>query len=307
MRIGTQAFFQGASDTVARWQKELGAMTEALSSGKRISRPSDDPLGMTIVARSHTQLAAGQARERVFEMGQRTLRAAEGALGTVGDELRTVINAALRVLQPGSTGAALQAAASEIRSATETILTAGNAKAGDRYLFGGYQDRAVAFEKVAGVVQYNGDSGQLSVPIGSNRTCPISVSGQDLFNYDGGSGRAVPQVDADVFTLLEDLASALEAEDIDGARVLVDNVRILHQHTLESRAYLGASERRLQMNVDAIADSEIRLHEVLAEEESLDIAQVISEYAVSETSYQAMLNVLSRLMALPTIFDLTRY
>lgn len=307
MRIGTGAFYDSVSSTVARLQRELGDLSVMMSSGKKVRRPSDDPLASTIIAHAHIELSAAQARGRVLSGGIRTARAADAAMGEIAGGLRSALDTAMRVLQPGRTPEDLQSSAAEVRSSIQAILTAANARHGDRYLFGGYRDRQMPFEEGAAGVGYLGDSGQLTVPVSAGRTCDITVPGDRLFNYVNDEGeRAVIGVDGDVFSVLTDLAEAVESNDIERVRILLDETRLLHSHVMQMRGSAGASEVRMQANLHALQDTELRCYEILAQEESMDVAQAVSEYIALETSYQAVLGVLSRIIAMPTVFDLTR-
>ena len=149
MRIGTGAFYDSISTTVARMQRELGDMSVALSTSRKVRKPSDDPLASTLIARAYIELNSAQSRQRVLAQGISTTRAADAAMGEVARGLRTVLDTAMRVLQPGRTPADRQAAAAEIRASAEAILSAANARSGDRYLFGGYQDRRMPFQEGA--------------------------------------------------------------------------------------------------------------------------------------------------------------
>jgi flagellar hook-associated protein 3 FlgL len=308
MRIGTQSFYRSATQTVQRLQREMGRVTDALSSGKRLQRPSDDPVAAAIIARTYTDLAATQARQELLQGGIRMCREVDAALGQITDSLFDVAEEAARALQPTAQNSTARAtSAAVIRSLAQTILSAANAKSGERYLFAGYQDRQAPFEETPGGALYHGDSNQPTIPLGNGRTCPFSVAGDALLNYvDKDGKRAVPGVDADVFSVLENLATAIEAGDTKTTAYLLDQVRALHSHVLALRGSVGAWQNRLETNLTALGDAEQRYKVVLSEVESTDIAQGVTEYKARETNYLAALQVLSSVMQLPTLFDLTR-
>lgn len=308
MRIGTQSFYRSATSTVQRLQRELGNLTDALSSGKQVRRPSDDPVASTLIARTHTDLAATKARQQLLSGGIRMCREADAAIGQITHSLFDVAEEAAQALQPTAQNVSMRATSAEvIRSLSQTILTAANARSGERYLFAGYQDRQMPFEEVASGAIYHGDSNQPTIPLGNGRTCPCTVAGDALLNFvDEDGNRAVTGVDMDAFTLLEQLASSVEAGDADTTGELLDQVRALHTHTLGLRGSVGAWENRLETNLSALQDTQLRYEEVLSDNESTDIAESITQYKARETNYQAALSVLSRVMQLPTLFDLTR-
>lgn len=300
MRIGTSAFFRNMTRTLARTQRELGDLTVRMSLGLRVRKPSDDPLAGLIIARAHTELRASTSRSSLIERALWTTQAVDGALGELSQALQGAITSALRATESGRQTAATRAGlAIEVRAAREAALSAVNARHGDRYLFAGYQDRAVPFvENAVGMVEYRGDTGQITVPVAGGRTCPISVPGDQLVNMPGGS--------RDLFTLLADLAQAIEEGDQNTTVALRDELMAMHAHIVEQRGSVGAWTVRLEASRRALEDAQMRCQEILNAEETLDLAEGLSEYASRETTYQAILNVFARILALPTVFDLTR-
>ncbi|MCE5219216.1 hypothetical protein LLH03_19545 [bacterium] len=307
MRIGTRSFFDQMSATVTRLQTQLGDLNVSMSSGKRVSKPSDDPLDAVLVAQVNTELSTAKTRAEVLSGGVAMLREADGALSQISDALQGAIQSASTSLQATSQGQSqLAACAVEIRSYAQSILTAANTKSGDRYLFGGYQDRQTPFVGGALSTTYAGDSNQMTVPLGNGRTCPIAVPGDQVLNYKNSSGtRAVDAVDADVFTALESLACAVETGDSGAVRQRLDDMQALRSNVVQLRGAVGSWDVRLQASQDALEDARLRYQEILADRESIDLAAGVTEYAAQETAYKATLSVLGQILQLPTLFDLT--
>ncbi len=302
MRIGTNAFFRHITQTVNQSETDLGRLTVKLSSGKRIQYASEDPLGSQIISRAKTTAASAQARVRTLQQGVRLCLQTDVALASIAGWLQEATELASSATQSiGATEAVRQTAAASIRSARDAMLQAANSMSGDRYLLSGYQDRTEPFQEVAGVVVYNGDSGQLTAPLGSGRTVPIAIAGDRVFNFDGG----VPGI-GNAFQVLDDLATAIETGDIPTARNLTDNVSALFSHVTTLRGSIGTYQVRLEANISVLEEIQLRCNEVLADEESLDLAGAITEYTAKETAYTALLSVFSRVMSMANLFDLTR-
>ncbi len=233
-------------------------------------------------------------------------RATDAALGQIADSMTSSVEAAMQATQPGYAEAARHAAAADVRAAMQSVITTANTKVTDRYLFGGFQDRQPPFEESAGAVTYLGDSGELTVPVGNGRSCPAGIPGDRVFNVDTGGGRAVPVVDRDVFELLTDLADSLEAGDTEAARAHTDDLQILRDHVLQMRGEMGAAEMRIDTNCSALEDTTLSCKQLIEQDESIDLAQALTDYTAAETAYQSLLGVLSRIMSMPTMFDLAR-
>ncbi|NSW54853.1 MAG: hypothetical protein HPY44_02475 [Armatimonadetes bacterium] len=303
MRIGTRAFYDSVARVLDQGQKDLGSMTVAMSSGKRVSVPSDDPASSLLISRARTELALCDSRRRSTIYGQQLAGTTEQGLQKISGDLEDAIDAARRAIGSGITDQARAASVAEVRSAIEALVAAGNTKSGDRFVFGGFKDRAQPFELSGGTVTYSGDRGQLAVNTGYGTPCPVTFAGSDVFNFDLGTGRSVPAVDADVFEVLDRLATALDAGDSQTAAELVDDLQLLRDHVVNLRGSIGSSVLRLEAGLDALERSELRCETLLEEHETLDIADALTRYSAAETSYQALLSTITSIMQLPSLFD----
>jgi flagellar hook-associated protein 3 FlgL len=303
MRIGTRAFYDSVARILVQGQKDLGGMTVAMSSGKRVSVPSDDPASCLLISRARTELALCDSRRRATVQGQQLAGATEQGLQKISGDLGDAIDAARRAIGSGISDQGRAASVAEVRSAIEALVTAGNTKSGDRFIFGGYSDQARPFELSGGGVTYAGDHGQLAVNTGYGTPCPVTFAGSDVFNFDPGTGRSVPKVDADVFTVLNQLATALESGDNETAAELVDDLQLLRDHVVNLRGSIGSSALRLEAGLDALERSELRCQALLEEHETLDIADALTRYSAAETAYQALLSTITSVLQMPTLFD----
>lgn len=96
-RIGTAAMYDTAISNLGARQKTLVDLQENLTSGKRVVRPSDDPVAAAQAERALTRLARIQSEQRQLEIQRGNVAQAESTLGDAIDlvqELRQTIVAA---------------------------------------------------------------------------------------------------------------------------------------------------------------------------------------------------------------------
>jgi flagellar hook-associated protein 3 FlgL len=133
----------------------------------------------------------------------------------------------------------------------------------------------------------------------------VTLPGDGLFNFeDAGGMRAVPEVDTDLFALLEDLATEIEEGDDSQIEQGMADLQKLYEHVVEQRGVLGARTVRLEQAQTAAGDAEVHAREILADVEAVDIVQAIMEMQSLEVSYQAALAATSKLAQMPTLFEL---
>lgn len=119
---------------------------ERIASGKRINRPSDDPAGMEAVIRFRTSQSEIKQLQRNAGAAGDALQAADTTL----ESYQTALDRARTLLQQGASDTATQETkdilASELDGLRQQVLSLANAKADDRYLFGGTRQTVAPYD-----------------------------------------------------------------------------------------------------------------------------------------------------------------
>jgi flagellar hook-associated protein 3 FlgL len=302
MRIGTGAFYDSLSRTVTRLQNQLGDLTVRMSSGERVSKPSDDPAASLTIANARTAIAAGAARKTLLESGMSVQTQVDSTLASISNALSRAVDVATDAVQTtGQTDAALTTAAAELETLADTVLGFANTQYNGRYLFAGFEDDAEPVSGTISTATYVGDSNRPSVPLGGGRTCPTSVAGDELLNFGGAAG--ITGASDDVFTVLAALSDDLKDGQLSDARDRVEQLRLLADHVTGLRGTVGAWQNRLQANCDALDDSNARYDEVLTAQAGLDVTAAITDYSAQKITYEAVMGVFSQIMSMPNLFD----
>ncbi|MEN6303341.1 MAG: flagellin [Armatimonadia bacterium] len=308
MRIGSRGYLEQIQSNVARPAERLTRLYGQLTSGKRLHVLSDDPLAASRAVRGHAVLEEIEARKFVIRQGQQVLGAADGALGDIAQSLSKVNNLALQASAPYLEESERKALAAEIRGLSDQMVTLGNMQVQDKYIFAGSQTQTRPLEKAEGVslpVLYHGNSQAPVYAIDTLQQAGVGFTGQRVFNYADGSGeRAVDGVDTDVFSLLEDLATAIEAGDTAQSETLREQVTKCHASVVGLRGQVGVMTQRYERALSVAEAADLRTRELLAEEEDVDFAKAASEMEQQETIYQAALGLTSRLLEMPDLFDM---
>ena len=88
MRVSTFNRYETAVDSLQRRQQELGQTQQQMTTGKRISRPSDDPTAISRAERAHTAQQRIAAQQRSVDASRSAMQLAESTLGQAGDVLQ---------------------------------------------------------------------------------------------------------------------------------------------------------------------------------------------------------------------------
>ncbi|QCA04791.1 flagellar hook-associated protein FlgL [Pantoea vagans] len=213
MRISTNMIFEqqvrGITDSQASWLK----VGEQLSSGRRVTNPSDDPIAASrAVVLTQTQQQGEQyALARTF---------AEQGLSLEDNTLKGVTNgiiAAQGLIVNGSTGTLSDddrgSIATQLEGVRAQLLNLANSKdANGRYIFSGYKTDSAPFVDKAGTgVSYAGGTDAITQKVDTSRTMTVAHTGDSIFMSITGNATKEPDGSASETNLFKMLDSAIAA------------------------------------------------------------------------------------------------
>lgn len=186
MRISTNQIYDQSIRAIMDNQQGLTDTQQALSTGKKLNKPSDDPVGAAKVIRLTEELDKFTQYQRNGDLLKGALEQQETVLGSLTDTLN---RARVLTIQAGSgilTDTDRQAIASELEQIRNEVLDLMNTQDADgNYVFGGHQSQNQAFTfnpaATSNSVTYEGDSGTNYVQLSDSVRVQSSTSGQDVF------------------------------------------------------------------------------------------------------------------------------
>ncbi|KAB2875226.1 MAG: flagellar hook-associated protein FlgL [Burkholderiaceae bacterium] len=189
MRISTASAFDTGIATLQQRQGELNAAQQQLTSGKRISRLSDDPVAAARAERARAAQARADADQRGVDASRAIVAQVESALGDAGDLVQQarelLVAAGNSSYGPGERqGIARQLAA--IRSQLLQVANRGDGAGG--WLFSGQGVAAEPFVDAPGGVTYAATSG--TTHTASSEPLPLAADGRGAF-LEARSGNGV--------------------------------------------------------------------------------------------------------------------
>lgn len=197
MRVSTGMIFQRGLEALQRQQAAALDTQQHIAAGKRVLRPSDDPVAASRAIETsqakalNAQYGANQAAAR------ETLALTESVLADIGNVLQDVRVLVLNAGSGALTDADRRSLAIDLRGKYEHLLGLVNSTDGaGNYLFAGYAADKAPFVKSVTGVQYVGDQGNRSLQVGPAQTVAISENGAELFErLREGNGVFVAQAD----------------------------------------------------------------------------------------------------------------
>ncbi len=197
-RISESIIINTATRNIQNALRNLQETQDILSTGLRIRRPSDDPLGASTVLRLRGQIAQMDRFITNMDRAESFVNSTEGALGVIDEillELREIT-----VTEANDTGNAESraAAAEQVEALIQQLVQTANTDFGGRYIFAGHETKTSPFVNLGSRVEYRGDGGAILEEIGENNVITINIPGNEAFSvYSGqivGSANLNPDI-----------------------------------------------------------------------------------------------------------------
>ncbi|MBI4666863.1 MAG: flagellar hook-associated protein FlgL [Nitrospinae bacterium] len=181
-RITNRMMYDSTLFHTFRNNQGMLAAQEQLSTGKRINRPSDDPVGMMEVLQFRTDIGKADQYLRVMDNADAYLGTADSTLGSVHDQLKVVKELAVQHAgAPMGTAENRITAATQVDNIIQQMIQYGNTRVGDRYIFSGQKSNNMAVDSNG---NYLGSGKDLRAEINTNTIIPVSVRASEFLTTD---------------------------------------------------------------------------------------------------------------------------
>jgi len=151
-----------------------------LSSGKRITRPSDDPVGTSNAMRLRTQMSQSTQYLRNIDQGDTQLTMADSVFEDITNLLTRAQDLAISQANVTADTRTRSAVAEEVNALIDQFIDLLNTRVGGRYLFSGFETLDAPYVQSENGVTYRGDSGELNIEVDSGTTVNPNVPGSTL-------------------------------------------------------------------------------------------------------------------------------
>ena len=183
MRVSTiQTFNRGIAD-IQRVSNAGNTTQEQISTGRKVLRPSDDPVAATRILQLNQEIAAREQYQRNITSVTNRLSLEDSVLSGIGDVLQRVREIAVQLGSGSLSQQDRGFLAEEVNIRQEELLGLLNTKdSNGEYIFAGYKGSTQPFvDSGGGGFKFQGDEGERLVQIGATTFVSSRNSGKPLF------------------------------------------------------------------------------------------------------------------------------
>jgi flagellar hook-associated protein 3 FlgL len=294
MRITQRMITSQVNSNLSRNIEKCMNTQSRISSGKQITKASDDPVGMGKILDYRKMLDTIDQYGRNISQSRSYLEAGEATLSDIGELLNRAKELALSQATGTASAETRKSVAGEVRHIREQLIGLANTKQDDRYMFGGRRTDVPPYDPVNPEGPFQGDNCDFLITVGNGVTLNAAVSGQRAFGSP-----------ADPVLVLSKLITGLEAND---QTAISDQLDLLDQSLAQvtnERTDVGARLNRLDSTESHWDSFKINVQKMLSDTEDLDLVQAATELTAQQTAYQAALSSSAKIIQ-PSLLDYLR-
>jgi len=268
-----------------------------ISTGRRVSRPSDDPdqLGSILdtaaqldrVERINMNLPRVKGEVDTAEM------ALEGAVSML-DRLRAIAAEGATSTETTQQRKTLQV---EVEALMDRLVAAANVTYEGRTIFSGDADNTAPYQvdwsQANGVSAYAGRPATRKIEHPSGYWIPVAKSADEIFDAPGGNS---------VFAAVAALRNGLQADDQNAILAATDLLKAAHNHLSAELSFYGSVQQQVADAVDTGAKLSLRLQTTLSGLRDADLTASILALNDAKVQQDAALSAQAK-MPRTTLFD----
>jgi flagellar hook-associated protein 3 FlgL len=296
LRVTLQTRALQIRESVQDRAADVERTSEEITSGRKLLRPSDDPVGARQSLMNRARLAQIEQFKSNIDLSLGDLNAADSFLDQVNLRLTRAKEIAIQMGSDANSPAARDAAALEVDALIDDLVALGNSTFRGRAIFAGENTLSSPYTRTGNSVTYSGTETGLQRRISNDMPLvETTVPGTLVF----GSGAT------NAFQTLFTLKAALEANDGNGIRNTLPSINADQERVLSARTIIGGRTERVQKTRDRLEAQALEIQSLQATIEDADLAESISALQLRQTALQATLGVAGQVLP-TTLMDFLR-
>ncbi|MEI2394503.1 flagellar hook-associated protein FlgL [Paenibacillus phytohabitans] len=275
-----------------------------LATGRKINKPSDDPVGITYSLRYRAELSSNEQYSKNVDNALSWLDYNDTVLGQAGDVVQRLRELTVQASTGSNPQSALDSINEEVLQLKEQLVDISNSTLNGKYIFNGekYNTKPYDFAKSAdGTYDVSKaittDPGQIQYIVGEGVQMPINMTGNDVFGYTGDPDN--------LFATINNISAALKSGNSSAISDQLNNIDTRIESMLTARSEIGAKTNRVELMKERLSDLNSNLTELQAKTEDAEYEELIMKSKIQENIYNASLSVGAKIIS-TTLVDFIR-
>lgn len=293
MRVTQGMISNNSLNTISNSYSRLNDLYDEMSTGKKISKPSQDPVIAMEGVGNRVDLAQLDQYQRNVNTGMTWTTAADDALNDATTSIQRMRELLVQASNDTNTATDRTAIADELNQLIQHYQVIGNTKVGDQYIFNGTNTTKQPIDPTATPPQYPISTGYVPfmLQVGNGIQVEVSTNGGKIF-------------DQNIFDTLNQMVTQLRDPSTTNTSItnMLTQIDNINTSVLRTRTDIGARADRVDMVSDRLRAQQTLATKVMSDNEDADTTKVIVDLKEQETIHTAALEVGARIMQ-PSLMD----
>ncbi|MBY6037060.1 flagellar hook-associated protein FlgL [Fictibacillus nanhaiensis] len=297
MRVTQSMLSNNMLRNISQSYERMGKTQEQLSTGKKISRPSDDPVvamkGMTY----RTNLTEVEQYKRNLSEAYNWMENSDAALDKATSVMQRIRELTVQASNGTLEDSQKQMIGKEVVQLKDHLVSIANTQVAGKFIFNGNDTTTKPVDLNTPKVSTNGNQVELELSKGTK--IAVNINPMNVFTHNGGTP------ETGLFGDINELEKALNGVSATPISAFLDKIDKHISNLVSERAEIGARYNRVELIDARVSEQEVIANRILSDNEDADIERVITDLKMQETVHRAALGVGSRIIQ-PTLMDFLR-
>lgn len=269
------------------------------STGRKLNKPSDDPVGVTYALRYRSELSANDQYSRNVDTALGWLDATDSVMSQAEGVMSRIKELSVQAGNGTNPQPALSSIEAEIQELREQLADLGNTQINGKFIFNGqtYDIKPYDTSNPTLLASVETDNGGVEYTVGKGVTFQINTSGNDFFGE--------PNATDNIFNIINRLSDAMINGRHDDITSEISNIESRLNKMVSVHAETGARTNRVELMENRLSNENYNLTQLQSKTEDADIAEVMIQSNIASNIYQASLSAGAKIIT-PTLVDFIR-
>ncbi len=183
MRVADNNTFDQVRGNLSKNRSEMSELQNQAATQKRVTKPSDDPVAAARVLATRVDLSGNKQFLKNLSYAKSFLEFTDQSLAELTENIVRAKELAISQASDGASNEeSRKAVATEIQQLYSQMISIGNRKLGDRFIFGGYKTNSQPFTAEG---EYKGDEGEMMIHTDKGSFIAMNLPGDKIFSGKG--------------------------------------------------------------------------------------------------------------------------
>jgi len=297
MRVTQSMLSSNMLRNLSNSYSKMGKLQNQIETGKKVTRPSDDPVVAMKGIGYRTELNNVEQFSRNIGEAYNWLDTTDDTLDKVNSALQRANELMVQASSDTTTSDDRKKIDGELQQLREHIQNLANTQVGDRYIFSGTKTTTPPYQNGVGYV--TGSNPEESIDPSFEKSIEIEVFDGIMLKVNTTPIQLLNDIDKMFDDIGKDIKAGTTGADLSKYITTIDSNM---NELLTTRADIGARQNRVELMDSRLQSQEIIATSRMSENEDIDYEKTITDFITQESIHTAALSMGSKIIK-PTLVD----